>query len=103
MSTAGAPTVPIVPPASEEHGFTFISKKTNIGQARQLGYLASSGKYVVSNFDTDDVAVDVKGAKRLYHEVVEHDPIRRTTARSGVVDSSLSRDTSWTMWAAIPP
>lgn len=61
--------------ASKEHGFTFICRKTNIGQARQLGYLASAGKYVVSNLDTDDLAVDLKGAKRLYHEVVEYDPV----------------------------
>lgn len=60
---------------SRDHGFEFITARTNIGQARQLALMRSKGEYVISQVDTDDAVVSLKEAKRLYHEVIEHDPV----------------------------
>lgn len=58
-----------------DHGFTFISAKTNMGQARQLAFKAGTGEYAIFNMDTDDVVISLQEAKRLYHEAVEWDPV----------------------------
>lgn len=58
-----------------ENGFRFISRRTNIGEARQLAFEHAQGEYVISQVDTDDIVVSLREAKRLYHEVVEHDPV----------------------------
>ncbi len=57
------------------NGFKFIAAKTNMGQARELAFRSSSGEYVVYYLDTDDIIVSLQEAKRLYHEVVERDPV----------------------------
>ena len=59
----------------QREGFTFISARTNMGEARQLAFEHSTGKYAVFQLDTDDVIVSLPEVKRLYHEVVEHDPV----------------------------
>ena len=60
---------------SRDHGFKFIAARTNIGQARQLALTHAKGEYVISQVDTDDEVVSLREAKRLYHEVIEHDPV----------------------------
>src|SRR3990170_1658577 len=59
----------------EENGFKFIAAKTNMGQARDLAFRSSGGEYLIYYLDTDDVIVSLQEAKRLYHEVVERDPV----------------------------
>ena len=59
----------------KNHGFRFVSEKTNIGQARQLAFRLAEGDYIIAHIDTDDVLVSLQEAKRLYHEVVERDPM----------------------------
>lgn len=59
------------------NGFRFISAKTNIGQARHLAFKSTDGEYVIFYLDTDDIVVSLQEAKRLYHEVVEWDPVTR--------------------------
>jgi len=59
----------------EEHGFKFIAAKTNMGQARDLAFRSSRGEYLIYYLDTDDIIVSLQEAKRLYHEVVERDPV----------------------------
>lgn len=60
---------------ARDHGFQFIPRRTNIGQARQLAFASSTGQYVIAHMDTDDTVVSLQEAKRLYHEAVERDPI----------------------------
>lgn len=60
---------------ARDHRFQFISRRTNIGQARQLAFARSTGQYVIAHIDTDDTVLSLQEAKRLYHEVVEHDPV----------------------------
>ena len=62
---------------SQDHGFKFITAKTNIGEARQLALMQAKGEYVISQTDTDDVFVSLREAKRLYHEVIENDPVTK--------------------------
>ncbi len=60
--------------ASQRFGFTFTSQRSNVGQARQLGYRMSTGEYVIGHLDTDDIVIDLRALKRLYHDVLENDP-----------------------------
>ena len=56
-------------------GFTFASAEAHVGRQRQLAFELSTGQYVIAHVDTDDVVVSLQEAKRLYHEVVEWDPV----------------------------
>lgn len=56
-------------------GFTFTSAKAHVGRQRQLAFELSTGEYVIAHLDTDDIVVSLPEAKRLYHEVVEWDPV----------------------------
>ena len=62
---------------SSSNGFKLISAKTNIGQARHLAFMSTDSEYVIFYLDTDDIVVSLQEAKRLYHEVLEWDPITR--------------------------
>ena len=59
----------------EANGFTFIAAKTNMGEAREMAFRSSTGEYVIYYLDTDDIVVSLQDVKRLYHAVVEHDPV----------------------------
>ncbi len=57
-----------------DHGFTFLDRKSNRGEARALASNAAQGEYLIHHVDTDDIVESLGEAKRLYHEVVERDP-----------------------------
>lgn len=57
------------------NGFKFASANAHVGRQRQLAFELSGGEYVIAQVDTDDIVVSLTEAKRLYHEVVEWDPI----------------------------
>ncbi len=58
-----------------KHGFKFISAKTNMGEARQIAFEHATGEYLIFLIDTDDIVVSLQEVKRLYHEVLEFDPL----------------------------
>lgn len=57
------------------HGFKFASAKAHVGRQRQLAFEMSTGEYVIAHVDTDDTIASLQETKRLYHEVVERDPV----------------------------
>lgn len=57
------------------NGFKFATAKPHVGRQRQLAFVLSEGEYVICHVDTDDIVVSLQEAKRLYHEVVEWDPV----------------------------
>jgi glycosyltransferase involved in cell wall biosynthesis len=59
----------------EAKGFRYASAEAHVGRQRQLAFTLSQGEYVISQVDTDDIVVSLQEAKRLYHEVVEWDPV----------------------------
>ncbi len=58
-----------------QHGFTFLEHRSNRGEARALASSAAHGEYLIHHVDTDDIVEALPEAKRLYHEVVERDPL----------------------------
>ena len=57
------------------NGFKFASMKAHVGRQRQRAFEMSEGQYIIAQVDTDDTLVSLREAKRLYHEVVEWDPV----------------------------
>jgi len=57
------------------NGFKFASAKPHVGRQRELAFRLSEGDYSITHIDTDDIVVSLQEAKRLYHEVVEWDPV----------------------------
>lgn len=62
----------------QEHGFRFASTRAHVGRQRQLASELSHGEYIIAHVDTDDIVVSLQEAKRLYHEIVEWDPVTGT-------------------------
>ncbi|HYM40183.1 MAG TPA: glycosyltransferase [Thermoplasmata archaeon] len=57
------------------HGYVFLTRKSNRGQARDVASRGAHGDYLIHHVDTDDVVVALPEAKRLYHEVLETDAV----------------------------
>ncbi len=57
------------------HGFAYVERKSNRGEARALASREAIGDYLIHHIDTDDLVVSLREAKRLYHELLESDPV----------------------------